>query len=241
MIPLVAGFLAIILMFFRVLQVETQVYSALSYAGRKTAAMTVAGEYDSAQLAMAEVYFRDALSEYSLPQKYVEGGAYGISLLASEFSGDYVCLKANYRIGFPVKFFAIDGIDIYQESKNRKWTGSDGKVGEDDPWVYVTDEGSVYHLTTKCNYLDLSIQSVEYTQVADLRNQSEHKYYACELCAEDILPSDTLYITDYGETYHTDLNCSGLKRTIRQVRLSEVGGKSGCSKCAAQQKETEGD
>lgn len=232
-IPFVAGFLAILLMFFRVLQVETEVYGALSYASRKTAAMTLAEESEAAELAMAEVYFRYALSEYELPETYVKGGAYGISLLGSDFSGEYVRLQAVYRISFPVAFFAIDGISIFQESKSRKWTGSDGSGTEEDPWVYVTETGSVYHTTTGCSYLDLSIKSVNYAEIQGLRNKNGHKYYACELCAADILSGETVYITDYGTVYHTDINCSGLKRTIYQVRLSEIGDKAACSKCGA--------
>ncbi len=230
-IPLVAGFLAVILMWFRVLQVETQVYSALSYASRKTAAMTAAAESEAAELAMAEAYFRSALSEYELPEDYVKGGAYGISLLSSDFSGDYVCLEAVYRISFPVPFFRVSGISIFQESSSRKWIGSDGSDAEDDPWVYVTETGSVYHLTAQCSYLDLSVKTANYAEIQALRNKNGHKYYACELCAADISANGKVYITDYGTVYHTDMNCSGLKRTVYQVRLSEVGGKAACSKC----------
>jgi hypothetical protein len=232
-IPLVAGFLAVLLMFFRVLEVETQIYSALSYAGRKTAAMTTVEDYEGAELAMAEVYFREALSEYGSVSDYVQGGIYGISLLSSDFSGDYVCLKANYRVVFPVGFFDVKGISLFQESKNRKWTGSDGSADEEDPWVYITETGRVYHSTRECRYLDLSIQSVYYGQLEDLRNKNDHKYYACELCGGGEISSvQTLYITDYGTTYHTNLQCSGLKRTIYQVRKSEAGNRSGCSKCS---------
>jgi hypothetical protein len=231
-IPLVAGFLAILLMFFRVLEVETQIYSALSYAGRKTAAMTTVEDQEGAELVTAEVYFRKALSEYESVSDYVQGGISGISLLSSDFSGDYVCLKANYRVVFPVGFFDVKGISVFQESKNRKWTGSAGSVDEADPWVYITETGRVYHSTRECGYLDLSIQSVYYGQLESRRNKNNHKYYACELCGGEISPVQVLYITDYGTTYHTNLQCSGLKRTIYQVRKSEAGNRSGCSKCS---------
>lgn len=231
--PLAASFLAMILMFFRVLQVETEVYSALSYASRKTAAMILTEDSEIAELAMAEVYFRYALAEYELPENYVKGGAYGISLTSSDFSGEYVCLKAVYRISFPIHFFTIEGISIYQESKSRKWTGSDGSATEDNPWVYVTETGSVYHVTTKCSYLDLSAQSANYAEIQGLRNKNGHKYYACELCAAEIQTSGLVYITDYGTVYHMSMNCTGLKRTVYQVRLSEAGDKAACSKCGA--------
>lgn len=29
-----------------------------------------------------------------------------------------------------------------------------------DPYVFYTDYGSVYHLSEQCNYLDLSIKSI---------------------------------------------------------------------------------
>jgi hypothetical protein len=230
-IPLVAGFLAVLLMFFRVLEVETEIYSALSYAGRKTAAITTAGDDDAAELVLAEVYFREALAEYDAVSDYVKGGAYGVSLLSSDFSGDYVCLKANYKVVFPVGFFRINGISVFQESKSRKWTGSTGSTDDADDWVYITENGTVYHSTRECSYLDLSIQNVSYGQIESLRNKNQHKYYACELCGGEIPVMQMVYITDYGTTYHTKLECSGLKRTIYQVQKSEAETMGGCSKC----------
>jgi hypothetical protein len=229
-IPLVAGFLAVLLMFFRVLEVETEIYSALSYAGRKTAAITTAADDEAAELVLAEVYFREALADYDAVSDYVKGGTYGVSLLSSDFSGDYVCLKANYRVVFPVGFFNRNGISVFQESKSRKWTGSTGSTDGADAWVYITETGTVYHSTRECSYLDLSIQNVSYGQVESLRNRNQHKYYACELCGEESAVT-LVYITDYGTTYHTKLECSGLKRTIYQVQKSEVETMGGCSKC----------
>jgi hypothetical protein len=230
-IPAIAGFLAVLLMFFRVLEVETEIYTALSCAGRKTAAITTAADDDAAELVLAEVYFREALAEYDAVSDYVRGGIYGVSLLSSDFSGDYVCMKANYQVVFPVGFFRINGISVFQESKSRKWTGSTGSADDTDEWVYITETGTVYHSTRECSYLDLSIQNVSYGQIESLRNKNQHKYYACELCGEDVPVTQMVYITEYGTTYHTNLECSGLKRTIYQVRKSEVKSMGGCSKC----------
>ena len=40
-----------------------------------------------------------------------------------------------------------------------------------------------------------------------------------------------LYITNQGDCYHKDLGCSGIKRTVRMIRLSEVGTRRPCSRC----------
>ena len=37
----------------------------------------------------------------------------------------------------------------------------------------------------------------------------------------------------YGTCYHSDLACSGLKRTIYLILLEETGGKRACGKCGA--------
>jgi hypothetical protein len=229
-IPLIAGFLAMLLNFFRVIQVETQVYSALSYASRKTAVLCSETESNVAALASAEIYFRKALSENATVTSYIKGGESAIILATSDFSGDYVDLKAYYQLKLPVSFFRVSGLTIFQESKSKKWTGRN-IISEDDSWVYITEHGTVYHASKNCHYLDLSIQVVKVTDLADLRNKNGHKYYICEYCAAKNISSQDVYITDYGTTYHTDLQCSGLKRTIYQIKRSSVKNMNGCSKC----------
>ena len=230
-IPLISLFLAGILFWFRVMQVETQVYSALSYASRKTAAVCSEIDTAAAGFISAEAYFQEALSDYDGVGDYIYGGTAGISLIASDFSGEYVKLKADYIIKFPFFSFSIGHILVCQESKSHKWTGN-SRQPEENPWVFVTDYGSVYHSTRSCNYLDLSVHGTKMANLEALRNKSEHKYYACELCAAENKSTNWVYITDYGTAYHTDLSCSGLKRTIYQVRLSEVGTRPACTKCA---------
>lgn len=230
-LPLTAGFFVFFLFFFRVLLVQTEVYQALSYAGRKTAAMAAVTESEAGCLATAEVFFRSQLGEKEYLERYIWGGKNGILLLESDFEGDYVDLKANYRIKFPIGFFSFNGIQIFQESKSRKWTGAPLYEHEESDWVYITPEGKAYHKTRYCNYLDLSIRSTTYAKIEGLRNKSEHKYYACEQCVAKNTNYEKVYYTNYGEAYHTSLTCSGLHRTIYKVHLNEVKGRHACSKC----------
>lgn len=66
--------------------------------------------------------------------------------------------------------------------------------------------------------------------VENLRNESQGKYHACEKCMGGRIPA-SVYITDYGDRYHSTLACSGLKRTVYAIPLSEAVGKGACSKC----------
>jgi uncharacterized CHY-type Zn-finger protein len=230
-LPLVAAFLAVILFWFRVLEVETEVYAALNYASRQTAAAGTLSENDSAELVLAEGFFLSKLSQAGTAGNYLSSTQKKLLLTNSVLDGDYVDLIADYRIKLPVAFFSVKDIHIRQESKSRKWTGSKPDDA-DGVYVYVTETGTVYHLTKECKYLDLSIRRVDPADLVSLRNVSVHKYYECEHCAEKNTENETVYVTDYGDAFHYSVECSGLKRSIYVVLKSEVGEKKLCSKCA---------
>ena len=203
-LPLVAAFFVSILFFFRVLQVQTQVQAALNYASRKTAVQACVNDVPSPLLATAEVYFRKELKQYAEYQKYVAPYAPGASLLMSNMEGPEIMLCADYTIRLPIALFQIKDVRITQRSVSRKWTG-DRETWTETDYVYVTEHGTVYHRSRSCRYLDLSIRTAEYAEIGDLRNKSEHKYYACGQCAAKNKHLRQVYITDYGEVYHTSL------------------------------------
>lgn len=231
-LPLLAGFFVSILFFFRVLQVQTQVQEALFYAGRKTACEASTTDSQVALRATAEVLFRKEISRYDTVKQFVSGGTAGISLIKSEFKNKEIILNVDYKVRLPVNFFTVKGIQVSQSSRSRKWIG-DADKGKEVDYVYVTEHGSVYHYRRTCPYLDLSIQAVNRKSLSSLRNKSGHKYYGCTDCVVENSKCSVVYITDYGTCYHTSLSCSGLKRTVHLVPLSETGGKGPCSKCGA--------
>lgn len=232
--PLVTAFFVSILFFFRVLQIGTSVQCALTYAGRMTAVEASSVNESAMLLLSAEGFFRSKISSDENIKDYVSGGNYGVSLLSSDVSGDDIKLTAKYWVKLPVDFFNVKGISIIQTSCSRKWTGKSSTPSNPDIYVYYTESGSVYHMTTSCSYIDLSIRGIQTAQIKGSRNKNGGKYSACTHCAAKKTTNNIYFITDYGTKYHTTCACSSLKRTVHMVKLSEVGGRKACSKCGKQ-------
>ena len=132
--------------------------------------------------------------------------------------------------------FNIPAQVLMCRARAHSWTGytqgsssGEGRGSTEDPIVYVAENGTVYHLSRSCTHLDLSIKPVDSSRVGDERNRSGGKYKRCEICGGG---SGTVYITEEGDRYHSSLTCSGLKRTIYEMPLSQVGGRRLCSRCA---------
>ena len=148
---------------------------------------------------------------------------------------DMVDITANYVIKLPISFFGNLSFPMTDHARVRKWTGYDPAEGADtgdreEEMVYITPTGVAYHRDRGCSYLNPSISGVSYQSLSYRRNTGGGIYYPCATCARNCT-GGTVYITNYGGSYHTDLNCSGLKRTIYCVPLSEVGGRHPCSRC----------
>lgn len=235
-LPLTACFLVSLLFFFRVMQVQLEVQKALDDTGRKLAVLMCSEKEGSkkettGELAVRTVFYGCLKGRKAV--KYVKGGRLGFELSESDFSGDDVDLTAVYRVRLPVNLLGIHEVRIVQRAFCRKWTGwnSPAENGNGDTWVYITPTGIVYHLAESCRYLTLSITSVSQESVADLRNESGGKYYECIRCRNYQNRRNRVYITNQGDRYHYDLNCSGIKRTIIMIRISEAGERRVCSKC----------
>ena len=146
-----------------------------------------------------------------------------------------ICLRAWYILKIPVTYFGIFRIPVSQEMVFRSWSGytgdGEGPDTEDDPYVYVTETGTVYHRDRSCTHLCLSISCIPLSQVPSARNEDGGKYYPCEHCMRGAAPGQ-VYIAATGDRYHSSRFCSGLKRTIRRIRLSETGGRPPCSRCS---------
>lgn len=235
-LPLLACFFSFLLFFFRIMQVQLEVQQALESTVERLAIASHLEKEDNSSAVLYHVVAKSMvmtrLSNDENIDKYVTGGSLGISLLDSSFTEDYILISADYQMKFPVGLLGKRAFLLHQQAGYRKWTGWHAEDTEDeaDLWVYIAESGSVYHKTSDCTYLDLSIRSVMASEIQNLRNESGQKYRECEICADNNTAIH-YYITNYGNCYHKDLNCSGIKRTVIQIRMSEAEGRRACTKC----------
>lgn len=178
---------------------------------------------------LAGYKFSSYIDDKALVEKYVEKGIKGVSFLGSYFDGEYVRLKVDYSVGINLPIVSELRSKKSFVIKQRYYKGNkrEGEAEverrDDDKYVFVTDNRDVYHAARSCTHLFLSISS---TSVVGAENAG---YLPCERCGRQC--GDVVFITDKGGRYHSNVACSGLKRTIYRVKRSEVEGLGGCSRC----------
>lgn len=177
-----------------------------------------------------------------LDKSCVSGGFDGINFDKSKIleGDDNIDIVATYQVKIPIKIFGLYKMNMIQRVKLRSWMGhqlpalytmvDEENNEEEDPIVYITESGSVYHLDRNCSHISLSIQAIGEIPSWQ-RNESGGKYYPCESCCKNDIPSATYYISLYGDRYHIDRGCSRIKRTVKPIPLSEVGDRAACKRC----------
>ncbi len=171
-----------------------------------------------------------------LDRSIVANGSNGLDCSGSKrlWNTSIMELRLRYQIKIPIIFFKIPLVDCIESVRIKGWTGYEDVLdwgNSSEEMVYITETGIVYHKDPDCTYLELSIQPVEKSLIDGLRNESGEKYKKCFICMKKVKDVERVYITDTGNHYHSSVNCSGLKRNVYAVRISEVYGKGGCSRC----------
>lgn len=214
-----------------IMAVQTAMRAGLQYAGKKAAE-----EACVAAMVMPSHLERDIVSAVGaerLERSIVVGGSGGIQCDGSQISSRTGIgeLMVTYEVRLPIPIFGVPPVRYQEKMRIKAWTGYEkpGFDTDDEKIVYITETGMVYHKDYHCTYLELSIHMVSTESIESLRNESGGKYYPCEHCMRN--GGKGVYITDTGNRYHSSLSCSGLKRTVYAVLLSEVIGKGACSRC----------
>jgi len=164
-------------------------------------------------------------------KELIVDGLQGLSFLGSGYQplDDTVTVCVSYQIRVPYLKWIPFKKAIKQSVTRRAWLGKDISLSNEEQYVYVTNNGTVYHTSITCTYLTLSIREVRYQQLSNLRNANGSRYKACSICAKNA--KSIAYITDYGECYHFNKNCIAIRRGILTIPISEVGDKALCYRC----------
>lgn len=163
-----------------------------------------------------------------------------VSTAGSSYREGEIDLIASVEYRLPLTVIPLPPIRFKNESKVNAWTGWNGsnqEEGADGQWeemVYVSEYESVYHTSSSCTHINLAIHQGSIASVEDMRNAYGEKYHSCEKCGS-VSDGGTVYYTEKGNRYHCDENCSGLKRTVRLVKKSEVHASHQCERCKARE------
>ena len=206
---------------------------------------SIAGEFnhsgvDSAFGVAGVFYAKEKIRNYlgdGIEKSCVKDGYEGISFLQSRIllGGDIVDIVMDYKVKPMIPLIGFKEFPVEGRYYGHAWTGYDissesGAEECQEEMVYITEHGEVYHRSIDCEHLHIKVQSVDIGDIKQLRNKDRKKYYPCEYCGGKI-GAGNVFITGYGEKYHSSVNCPGLKRKIITIPISEAGGRRACSSC----------
>lgn len=251
-LPLFIFFFVNIIAAIDIIRVQSEMEAALHQVGSETALLAFdlrEGESlledEGESLRQLETGGLNAYVYYQLKKRLdgkLENTAVmdGISLanMASSkvmLGDDIIDVVIDYRVHPIIGLIGFKPFLVESRYYGHAWTGYDisssaSKEEASEEMVYVTEHGSVFHRDVGCRYLRPSVKSVPFSELPEKRNKDRSKYYPCEYCGQNV-SGGNVFITDYGERYHTKVDCPGLKRKIYTIPISEVGGKSPCSGC----------
>lgn len=170
----------------------------------------------------------------SLQQQGKTMASYSYFVKGDRKEDDDICLQKNRVVESSFPILSIPKCRLYTQCIVKPWTGYDvtkeSKRKPEEKTVYMTDYGNVYHKNRGCGYLVLSIKAVAADTVNEKRNESGECYLPCEFCKDEGFVT-VVYITSYGNRYHLNYKCRGIKRSVKEIPFSEVKGASLCKKC----------
>ncbi|MCR4605222.1 MAG: pilus assembly protein [Eubacterium sp.] len=187
------------------------------------------------KLGSSALYYRGKL------ELYMGGTGLTTSLLGSSFleENDEIDMVVSYSVKLPFNLFGLFTPRFKERVHSRAFVGVENreKPEEEDVIVYITENGRVYHMDKNCTYLKPSVSQILYGDVEIRRNRSGGKYKPCAKCAKGVgLGSESpVWITNFGDRYHTNRACSEISRSIKEIMLSEAGNRTPCSKCGGNQ------
>ena len=237
--PLIIFFILSVVRMFELFYIHSSIGAELNNIGREMVAVSYPYRYitdgkletgditDSVVSGIwSEMYVKGRLNKLPASEKIAS-----MTTLLSDFGEkDDIDIVVTYYVEPIIKLPGIRSVILTNHFYSKAYTGYAGSDTESEEKVFVTRTGKVYHTSLSCQGLKTTIEAVGHSEIDDLRNEDGSKYYPCEKCD----PSETegiVYITPYGNRYHSSDRCSELKIDIFEIPLSEVGDRHKCKYC----------
>jgi len=192
---------------------------------------------DVAGVALSYIYVKDRVEDY-LGEEYLDAsplkrGVDSLQFPESSISRSEDCFEIvmTYQVAPLGSLSGFWPFRMANKYYGHFWNGyAVGAAGNAEEYVYVTENGQVYHEDRECTHLMLSTKQVSLWEARDAKNQEGEKYRACEACCEG-LTFGQVYITEQGDCYHYRKSCLGLKRTVYKITISQAEEYRACSRC----------
>lgn len=233
-VPLFLLAMAAVICMMDIYRIQAEVKTSLSESARALGMYAAAGQEDGqSPLAAVSTAACILYSRQHLPEL---GDHVQVSLLRSVYRDSTVTLRADIYYSLPVGFGPWQTILLKNMASAGAWVGNvedrewDSAKGSYEEMVYITETESVYHTSSACTHIHLSVHAGLLSSVLHMRNAYGDFYESCSRCDGDA-SAGTVYYTEKGDCYHSDAGCSGLKRTVRLVKKSEAEGKVMCTRC----------
>ncbi|MCR4609170.1 MAG: hypothetical protein K5750_05680 [Eubacterium sp.] len=223
------------LIFCRIIAVRAVVYEAAAveaseYLAEYSYLSDSVDKLEYSNLVVANSKIDDYLDDPELVEKYISGGSSGIKLIGTGIPDEegYIRLTVYYKVRFSVPIIGSFEKSYTDTVRQKAYIGYKGIDEENDSaedvYVYVAENGEVYHHSRGCTYL------YHHTTLMKKNVAENRDYEPCSYC-HAASAGRYVFVTEDGEKYHSSPNCSRLLRTVRRVKLSEVGGLPECHKC----------
>jgi len=155
-----------------------------------------------------------------------------IGKFGSNIPEDLILSKKS-SVSPDIPFISLVKIDTKNRVVMRKYTGVKSmEEYNSDEIVYVTHSGKVYHTDRTCTYLKAQTREVSFGELQKTTNYNNEQYKPCSICIiKGVTSYDNVYVTKYGDRYHSDVSCKAILKNEMAVRLAAVKDKRACSKC----------
>ncbi len=236
-LPLFLFFIVTVLFTLEVVRFESNMMEALHQTGNNQAAQAYLVKYANQPKENLNTQILAYLDKQLYPYLCVEGNKQGVLIqdLSTIDTNGEILIRAEYKITPLIGKLPIGTIVMRDKFVGHAFVGYTGhenqKAGSNQEiYVYITRTGTRYHKSINCTHLRIKIQEINASEINKSRSQSGEKYYACERCHPQ--KAGQVFITTDGNRYHSQADCSSLKREVHMILLREAGAYQPCQRCS---------